>query len=53
MTRYLSVTPAIYLALALWASKNRRIGQLWLAFLAIAQVLLLTAFATGVNIGGA
>jgi Gpi18-like mannosyltransferase len=53
ITRYLSVVPAIYIALALWGSKNRRLGQLWLALFAIAQGLLLTAFATGVNIGGA
>ncbi|WP_266158349.1 hypothetical protein [Dyella silvatica] len=53
ITRYLGVAPGIYLMLAVWAGEHRRLGQLWLVFLAMSQILLCAAFAAGVNIGGA
>lgn len=53
MTRYLAVAPGVYMAMAVWAEKRRRWGQLCLGLCAASLTLLCTAFAAGVNIGGA
>jgi len=53
MTRYLGVAPGIFLAMSVWSAQSRRFGQLMLVLSGIAMTLLCTAFAAGINIGGA
>lgn len=53
MTRYLSVSPGIYLALAIWSERSPRFGQLCMAMISISLALMCTLFALGINIAGA
>lgn len=53
MTRYVGVAPGVYLALAVWSERDRRMGQLFLVVFAIAMTLLCVSFAAGINLGGA
>jgi hypothetical protein len=53
MTRFLGVTPGVYLALSVWSGGHKRFGQLCLAFFAVSMTLLCTCLAAGINIGGA
>ncbi|MDI9238553.1 hypothetical protein QLQ15_06450 [Lysobacter sp. LF1] len=53
MTRYLGVAPGVFVALSVWAGESRRVGQLCLVVSGIALTLLCTAFAAGLNLGGA
>jgi len=53
MTRYAGVAPGVYVALALWAEKWPRLGQVWMALSAMSLALLATLFALGINVGGA
>jgi hypothetical protein len=53
MTRFLGVTPGVYLALSVWTARHKRFGQLCLAFFALSMTLLCACLAAGINIGGA
>lgn len=53
LTRYMSVAPGVYLALSAWSGENRRFGQLWLVVSCVCMTLLCTAYAAGLNLGGA
>ena len=53
MTRYLGVSPGIYLTLSVWGSRNKRMGQLLLTLFAISMTMMCICFAAGINLGGA
>lgn len=53
MYRYVSISPGVYIALAVWADNKPRFGMLWLAMSAFALTLLCTLFTLGIDIGGA
>lgn len=53
MTRYLSVAPGLFLALAVWAEDRPRLGQMLLGSLGVALAIMCILFALDANIAGA